>query len=542
MVTESPAQVAEYGKQLAVYLDHCADYQKSEDPEFFLWNARRAAEAALIMMVLSLVGKHDGGGNSKTIEGLQQALQKRPEFNNFIAAAIANIQKISNIGSHAGLPEPQMPGMVKAVAPQLIILVKWVCSTLTLPSELNRQILALCDELDQGGRSALPTREAVTDLKREVQRLTSQLEEAQGHAKDAQIQREAQSISLRKAEAELSRLLGIQTSLHEAGQRVAALQHTVKGQEAALADKDRELSSLRQELSITVLKERNAQKKLDQAQKGKSLLPGCGTILAGLFGVPAVGLGVGAAVLFWLSFRGSPSPAEGALTLASPERTPPSAQPSTIVIGADTPAVEASVRPRQDCPDGMRLFEATTIQIGQPIGQRYDWPRPNPKEISPIAVGAFCVDRAPIRAADLQVDSATYRSFNMADCVDMGATNPDRDAATCATRDEAERYCKARGQRLPRIEEWEAIARSEGRAQLSTNLPAEWVEDRFPIAVFNLRDAGWKKGDGAFRMGYLEEKIKAREISAAGDVLYSWNQNPPDRRLSNRGFRCAQDL
>ena len=541
------AAVIAYGKQLAIYLDHCADYQRSEDPEFFLWNARRAAEAALIMVALSRGGSVEGSGSPKTVGTLLQELKGRKEARLEIApsvqAAIEGVQKVGNIGSHAGLPDPEMGEMVKAVAPYVQVLVRWVCRELTLPEPLRNELISYSMELEKGGRAALPSRDAVTALQDEVNRLRGLLLGEQKRANQAQAALPALAQQLQKTEAELSRLLGVQVNLNDAGKRVAALTEAAQAQQTALAAKEREIVSLKQELQVAQFKAQGTQKKLDTLQtKHESRSgSGCTTFVLGLISLPVIGVALAAAAL-WIQFSASPTPGPAPTasglqaTPAMPAEAPP--LPAAELVYTSPPPSA----PAPTCPDGMRQQPATTLYIGQPKGDRWGWPDPEPFEIAPIAVAAFCIDRRPVSEAELQRVSTSFRFDASSDCDVSGQTHDHRGAATCVQRNEAAGYCQSLGLRLPKIQEWEAVARSEGWNQLSTELPAEWVEDRFPIKLFNRYNPDWGPEDGVYRLGLLADLVNEGSISPHGDVLFFWDQDSPTRRRSNRGFRCARTL
>lgn len=252
-----------------------------------------------------------------------------------------------------------------------------------------------------------------------------------------------------------------------------------------------------------------------------------GTLVAALCLPTGLALGVGLGLV--AGEGGGPSPA-GLMAQTAPPAPPASA--ATMVV-AEEPAVKAAA-----CPAGMVAFAEREVQIGQP-SKRKGWPAPRPREIDRKRVAAFCLDAAPTRDTALRERSSTYRSLS-SDCTKVGWRGPtDAGAATCVTRTEARADCEARGLRLPSLLEWEVVARDSQRAALDRRLEGEWIDDAFPLAVLNLPAAGWTRGEGAYRRRLLEEPLAKGQISAEGDVLFSWNQGEVSARINQVGFRCA---
>ena len=252
-----------------------------------------------------------------------------------------------------------------------------------------------------------------------------------------------------------------------------------------------------------------------------------GTLVAALCLPTGLALGVGLGLV--VGEGGEPSSA-GRMMQAAPPAPPASA--ATMVV-AEEPAVKAAA-----CPAGMVAFAEREVQIGQP-SKRKGWPTPRPREIDRKRVAAFCLDAAPTRDTALRERSSTYRSLS-SDCTKVGWKGPtDAGAATCVTRTEARADCEARGLRLPSLLEWEVVARDSQRAALDRRLEGEWIDDAFPLAVLNLPAAGWTRGEGAYRRRLLEEPLAKGQISAEGDVLFSWNQGEVSARINQVGFRCA---
>jgi len=232
-------------------------------------------------------------------------------------------------------------------------------------------------------------------------------------------------------------------------------------------------------------------------------------------GAPVHGSRVGAGALV----GGGSGPAAGPTSATASDLARTSSLPATSL---STPPAGAAVPPT--CPAGMALVPATTIRIGQPTG-RATWPAPSPVAIAPIDVPAFCIDRHPTRWSDLPEPLAVAR---------QACSGLQTDRARCLTRDEAERACEARGLRLPRLDEWEAVLRAPTEISTSSS-PKEWVQDRYPPKVLN-RFGPAPQGDGLYRMNDLRDRGAGPE-----DVWWSWNQQPPDPRFVKVGFRCATD-
>lgn len=180
------------------------------------------------------------------------------------------------------------------------------------------------------------------------------------------------------------------------------------------------------------------------------------------------------------------------------------------------------------CPAGMVPVAGGTVRLGQPQGGRGRWPAPDPVEVGPVEVAAFCVDRLP-RTWSAVAGQPAARLAESA-CA-KGKSGPAR-PAVCLSRDEAAAACAAAGARLPSLLEWEQVARV---TELSLGPTREWSGERFPPAPLNRRGPT-PLGDGMF--------LQALDapVPADGNVLWSWNQADPARRLGDLGFRCAADL
>jgi len=186
------------------------------------------------------------------------------------------------------------------------------------------------------------------------------------------------------------------------------------------------------------------------------------------------------------------------------------------------------------CPRGMRRVAGGTIEIGQPIGGRQDWPLPAARRIAPIEVPTFCIHRLEVPQEELDAWRRLHERSVPAGCT--APRDPDF-PAVCVADDEAARYCADRGWSLPSIAEWEIVAQMGGvRSAPGTS---EWVEDTFPPAVFHRERCGRfpdRCGHRMVRAGRIDDD----RLPAEPRVLFSWNApNPQALIRRDLGFRCV---
>lgn len=264
------------------------------------------------------------------------------------------------------------------------------------------------------------------------------------------------------------------------------------------------------------------------------------------------GLCLGGGGVSWLQVAangGSTSRPQGAATARAVEPAPDplsamTASTDRVPSGAST-AVQAPLTgpsPSEPsgpgeltCPVGMTLVPAVAgMHLGQPVGGRTNWPKPSRGPLEPIDVPAFCLDTTPrFRNA---VDATAYDHEDVRTC-DRFQTGKDvPPERNCLDRDEAEQVCKAAVEdgHLPSLVEWEAAVRANVKGLQAPG--REWTGERFPPAVLHRFDAKWDRGDGMW-VGQIPDTRKPGTADHA--LLLAWNQQPPDNRDPERGFRCA---
>ncbi len=235
-----------------------------------------------------------------------------------------------------------------------------------------------------------------------------------------------------------------------------------------------------------------------------------------------------------------------------------------------------------DCPTGMVAIEGGTLRMGSPKGQG----RPDEQPQTEVKVEAFCIDAT-------EVNLKTYKSCVANDICDappetiqteekLSAAAVEQRSSLCTARfaknleekqdlpvncvshDDAERFCKWKGQRLPSEAELEWLA-TGGEDRL--NYP--WG-NKEPDA----NTACWKKSDGPCPVRSLPPQVwgvydvvgNLNEWTSTGYAPYgkssagedysvrggSWKSKQPDELRGKRresrppifrevdlGFRCA---
>ena len=304
------------------------------------------------------------------------------------------------------------------------------------------------------------------------------------------------------------------------------LQATLALVQADLAAKRQDIDRLQGELNVF----RNGQRKRTWSLRfalgalgvlAVGLVISC-TGFGGAFGLGMVELGDRLVGMVAPSNSGQAQAVSG-LTVADPGAALTSPPPAQTLPPSPSPG------PVTTCPTGMARIAATTLRLGQPIGGRQDWPRPTKSKLPPLSVAAFCIDHEPVSAAEA---AAVMQS-------DCSAPAEALRAATCVGRDAAETWCAEHhpGGRLPSLAEWEVVARLPEAAVTDVHsLFREWVSDRFPPAVLARADPNWSKGDGMFRQPLRAQRPP---LDPVGNALWGWNQQDPDNRYGNLGFRCA---
>ncbi|TAK24308.1 MAG: hypothetical protein EPO40_24260 [Myxococcaceae bacterium] len=190
------------------------------------------------------------------------------------------------------------------------------------------------------------------------------------------------------------------------------------------------------------------------------------------------------------------------------------------------------------CRAGTVEVFAWPLRLLPPPHRPSPWLPRQPDAPAVMTTERVCLDtRAATVGELLRWNSSLSAAFN--GCVDRRPA--DTAPMPCMRHPEAEAWCRSRGGRLPRVVEWEALARQPG-SRTDTDLrvqPAagwlEWTADPFPPAVFNLRPAGIV-GEFVTRGALLPSAG-----NASAYPRYSWNRQDGTHRVHSIFVRCAFD-
>lgn len=477
--------LAGYARVLMHGLDEGIKWQRV-DPTYFLWLGRRSAEAACLLLLSIHEGKtvvNDGmGGEPSDLPGLIKRATNTKAIDINLKALLEQLRQQGNLGAHVRGPDDDPSPLVRTLAPAWAALLRGLATgpaaaKVPWPIDLAERLKRLED-----GGDALSPEEQNARMQQEV-----------GEKRALQLMQERMRAEIEQLRSENAHY---KSMLDEAA-------------------KDLRRKAWRRRFTLAGL-----------------------TVVAGGAALSCTGFG-GAFGLGFIELGERLQLAAAELSAAPALQTTPGrvdpAAPTTAtasaLVAAPTPAPVAE--PLGPCPAGMVSVAATTLRLGQPIGGRAHWPPPSQKKLPPVKVAAFCLDAAPVSAAEAP------------GLVGQGCAAPAEGvlAATCLGRDEAEDFCAQRlpGGRLPSIAEWEAVLRLPPRNAGKIDddgVYREWVADRFPPAIFARHDPTWAKGDGMFRQPLPAQRPP---LDAEGNVLWGWSQQAPDSRLGNLGFRCARD-
>lgn len=196
-------------------------------------------------------------------------------------------------------------------------------------------------------------------------------------------------------------------------------------------------------------------------------------------------------------------------------------------------ALDASVAPplaEARCSDGTLEVAAMEFDLLPPPNRPPPWIARAPGRPVPVQTRRVCLDARVATVARLR-ESRPDLSAVFGGCVRAAPTG---DAfMPCLTHREAEEWCRSRGGRLPRLVEWEALARQPGRAGVVVPEGFEWTADAFPPEVFNLRPTNI---DGAF---VTRSTLSPTVHRSPTHPHYSWNQQRATHRVFNHYVRCA---
>lgn len=211
------------------------------------------------------------------------------------------------------------------------------------------------------------------------------------------------------------------------------------------------------------------------------------------------------------------------------------------VVDAGAPPAAPATNSRLtvlSCPEATLPFQGERITVGQPA-PRPLWPVPR-GSVRPVDVGTFCLDVQPVRASEYQrcVTAGVCPTPGTRGATGCWAVPAGNVTMTCVTWDEADAYCRWRGQRMPSMVQWEWAGRHVGR-RVPTIVGGlyEWVRDPFPAEVLN-RGPAAQCGDAPCEHMTRRQPQFDAPITAA---LYSWNRSRATERRADLGFRCVTD-
>jgi hypothetical protein len=458
----------------------CADHQQ-HDPEVFLWNARRALEAVChLLITVHTKSPSSASGSSKehSLDAMIQRLRKENVFGPQQGTRFDMARQHTNLGVHIQHHDKDdYSAAVEDTAHVLPGLLEWLYEESIAKSHLGSIEDLPVQLIREGGRDGPSLKDAATG------------------ARNAELQMELTASALRR----------------ELDEKVSALR----------AREVHWWTWLRRVAVTSTL-----------------------TFAAGL----CLG-GGGASWLHAGASSGNASHARGAAKASAAEGETESLSVMTASTASVQPeasaALEAPVAapspseltaPNElSCPPGMMVVPPVAgMHLGQPVGGRNNWPEPSREPLEPTDVPAFCLDATPRYRTS--VDPTAYDNASVRKCERFQAEKDKPLERTCLDRDEAERICQAAVEdgHLPTLIEWEAAV----RATVNGLQPPEreWTGERFPPAVLHRVDPNWDRGDGMW-VGQIPDKRKPKTADYA--LLLAWNQQPPDNRHPERGFRCA---
>lgn len=195
------------------------------------------------------------------------------------------------------------------------------------------------------------------------------------------------------------------------------------------------------------------------------------------------------------------------------------------------------------CPDGTIEIAPQSLALLPPLNRRgAEW-RAQPGNLPRrVDVHRVCLET---RVASVREVLAwrSELSSRFARCVAPAPEATDSMPMPCLSHEQATAWCASRGRRLPRVEEWEALARQDGvgpRRYVDPSARAgaallEWSESAFPPPFFGLdspRRSDWFMARGVRLAQPGPESARPR---------FSWNHQLDSNRVHSLFVRCVLD-
>jgi hypothetical protein len=249
--------------------------------------------------------------------------------------------------------------------------------------------------------------------------------------------------------------------------------------------------------------------------------------------LPALGIGIA----LGRGCRGDepPSPVEAMTRIARDFPPVPVTDAAVVQDVVTTSVLDASVASRAvvaRCPDDTIEIAAARFELRPPPSRPPPWTARAPNRAVSVETARVCIDAQVATVAQIRARRPNLSTV-FGGCV--SAARPDADPIPCLTHDEAEDWCRSRGGRLPRLVEWEALARHNGPTPSAPDGGLEWTTDSFPPEVFNLRPSG---SVGEF---VTRGDLPGRAHAPSAYPRYSWNRQAGTRRVHSLFVRCAFD-
>jgi formylglycine-generating enzyme required for sulfatase activity len=256
--------------------------------------------------------------------------------------------------------------------------------------------------------------------------------------------------------------------------------------------------------------------------------------------------------------------ADGAARHESPVASASVSAAPSAVASVSPPSSAVAPAPEPKCPEGMALIPGGEAWIGADSAERFSTDE-SPRFLTRLA--PYCLDRTEVTtkayAACVGAKNCTAAGTDSPNCTINHPSRADH-PINCVDFTQAERFCSARGARLPTEAEWEFAARGGPKA---TRYPwgnespvgrACWNGEphtckvgKFPadtFGVFDLSGNVWEWTSdfyGPYPWPPLESPSRVYRGGSWSRRFEKWmhtrlrNRSAPWRSGSHLGFRCA---